>query len=94
MPFAAPKRKTNENQNPLTTLIESLERDGLSEEARQLNVLFRQVAWTTGSEFLAELGRAMKALKVTHWNRMSDRTKTCFGDAAAAVRKAWPQMKL
>jgi len=84
----------NENQNPLTTLIESLEGDGLTEEARQLNVLVRQVAWTTGSEFLGELGQAMKALKATHWNRMSDKTKTCFRGAAAAVRKAWPQIRL
>ena len=83
-----------DSQSPFAALIESLQGDGSTDEARQLDVLLRQVAWTTGSEFLGEFGRAMKALKATHWHRMSDKTKACFRDAAAAVRKAWPRIRL
>ena len=94
MPFAGRGRKAQEKQNPLTALIESLEVDGMTEEARELNVLVSEVAWTTGSEFLGELGRAMKALKAAHWTRMGAATRACFRDAAVTVRKAWPQIRL
>jgi hypothetical protein len=81
-------------QTAFAALVESLRRDGATDEARQMDELLRHVAWTTGSEFLGEFGLAMKALKAAHWNRMSDNTKSCFRDAAAAVRKAWPRIRL
>lgn len=80
--------------SPFAALIESLEEDGLTDEARQLDALLCQVAWTTGSELLGEFGLRMKAFKATHWNQISDKTKTCFRNAAAAVRKVWPHIKL
>ncbi len=44
-------------------LAASLRNDGLSDEADRLHVLLHEVAWTTGSEMLGELGQELKRIE-------------------------------
>jgi hypothetical protein len=81
-------------QSPFEALIQNLAGDGLTDAASELDMLLRHIAWTTGSEFLGAFGAAMKAVKATHWHRMSHKTKACFRDAAIPVHAAWPRIRL
>lgn len=45
-------------------LTASLRNDGLSKEADRLHVLLHEVAWTTGSELLGELGQELKRIEL------------------------------
>jgi hypothetical protein len=83
-----------EEPSPFAILIDYLEEDGLAADAKQLNTLLRDVAWTTGSEFLGEFGLRMKELKTTQWHRMSSKTRASFRSATRAIVKVWPDIGL
>ena len=83
-----------EEESPFAILIECLTQDELTDEARELDVLLREVAWTTGSEFLGEFGQKMKEIKTTQWDHMQDGTQAAFTNAAGAVLKVWPEIGL
>ena len=83
-----------EEPSPFALLIDYVERDGLAADAKQLSTLLRDVAWTTGSEFLGEFGLRIKELKKTQWHRMSPKTRASFRSAARAIMKGWPDIGL
>jgi hypothetical protein len=80
--------------SPCAALIEALKGDGLLAEAETLDTLLRHTAWTTGTEFLGEFGLAMRKVRASAGRRMSGKTRACYKEAARAVRKAWPLMRL
>jgi len=84
----------NEQESPYAVLIDGLQQDGLQTEAQELDDLLRHVAWTTGSEFMGELGARMKKVKAEKWDRMSDGTKQSFRIAAKTILKVWPRIGL
>jgi len=79
-------------EDPFPDLIDRLRQDGLIDEANTLNVLLREMAWTTGTEFLGEFGLAMKKMRKTVRRCASAETKAAFKASAKVVRRAWPQM--
>jgi len=75
-------------------LIDSLAEDGLQAQSKELDVLLRHVAWTTGSEFMGEFGQTMKEIKASQWSQMSDKTRRSFKSAADEILKVWPEIGL
>jgi len=71
-----------------------MKEDGLAEEAKKLENLLREAAWTTGSEFQGEFGLEMKDIKRSSWKRMSEKTKASFKCVASMILKSWPGIGL
>ena len=69
------------------SLIEFLRKDGLGAEAKQLDVLLNEMAWTTGTEFQLEFRSEMRKIKKSSWAKMSKDTKSCFKLVAKTIRK-------
>ena len=63
-------------------LAASLRNDGLSDEADRLHVLLHEVAWTTGSELLGELGQELKRIEQegspTRSSKSIEKIEECF----------------
>jgi len=76
--------------DPFETLIVRLRGDGLTAEAAQIHTLRNEMAWTTGSELLGELGLALKRIRKTVRAKASPATKEAFRQGARAVHKTWP----
>jgi len=79
-------------EDHFAVLIDRLRADGLVDEAAELDILLRHMAWTTGTEFLGEFGLAMKKMRRTVRRKAGAETKAAFEEAARAVKKAWPHM--
>lgn len=75
------------DHNEFSVLIECLSKDGLADEARRLNTLVNETAWTTGTEFLGELGLAIKMMRRPVRRYGSAKTKTALRLAAKVVRR-------
>ncbi len=71
-------------------LITSLRDDGLSTDADRLHVLLHEVAWTTGSELIGELGQALKKIEKegspTRSANSAQKIEECF----RMVGRVWP----
>ena len=78
--------------DPFAVLIDRLAQDGLTEEATRLNVILRQTAWTTGTEFLGAFGSEMKSMRRSVRRRATAETKAAFRSAAKVVKKCWPRI--
>ena len=75
---------------PFDSLVDGLRRDGLAEAADRLHSLLHATAWTTGSELYGELRLELKRIQQTYGKRFRPKTKACFKEAVAAVKKVWP----
>jgi uncharacterized protein YndB with AHSA1/START domain len=75
---------------PFDALIASLRADGLDSEAERLHSLLHKVAWTTSSELIGEIGRAMKETAREHGAGFSDGTRSKMDAAFKVVRRVWP----
>ena len=82
--------KQDTEPSPFATLIDYMKENGLADEAKKLDTLLREVAWTTGSEFRGEFGFEMKNIKRSSWKRMSEKTKASFKSVAGMILKSWP----
>ena len=71
-------------------LIASLRRDGLSAEADRLHVLLHEVAWTTGSELLGELGQELKKIEECGSAKPSSDTREKIAECFRMVFRVWP----
>lgn len=71
-------------------LIASLRRDGLSAEADRLHVLLHEVAWTTGSELLGELGQELKKIEQRGTAKPSGDTGEKITECFRMVFRVWP----
>ena len=77
---------------PFAALIDCLAQDGLADEAAKLNVVLRETAWTTGTEFIGAFGLQMRSMRRSIRRRASAETKAAFRSAAKVVRGVWPLM--
>ncbi|MFC1467179.1 hypothetical protein ACFLQY_00580 [Verrucomicrobiota bacterium] len=84
----------NKPHNPFSHLIDCLKEDGLATAARKLDFLFREVTWTTNSEFLGAFGMEMQKTKRSYWDRMDDATKEAFSSVAQNIQRIWPDIDL
>ena len=71
-------------------LIALLRTDGLSDKARKLNTLLHEVAWTTGSELIGELGSEIKRIEKDSSLQMSMVTRNKIDECFQIVRRVWP----
>lgn len=71
-------------------LIASLRYDGLSAEAERLHVLLHEVAWTTGSELLGELGQELKKIEQGESSKLSDGSTEKIAECFRMVFRVWP----
>ncbi len=71
-------------------LVASLRNDGLSDEADRLHVLLHEVAWTTGSELLGELGQALKSIEQEGSPKMSAKSLETTEECFRMVFRVWP----
>jgi len=78
--------------DPFGALIDYLKKDGLNDEAAKLHVLAREMAWTTGTEYLGEFGHAMASMRKVVKHRASAETKVAWRASAKVIRKAWPSL--
>jgi hypothetical protein len=75
---------------PFERLIVSLRADGPAEDADRLHTLIHEVAWTTGSELVGELGKEIHKIKREHANRFSSCTRDRMDEAMRRVKRVWP----
>lgn len=59
-------------------LIEELRASGHEADADELHVLTHEMAWTTGSELLGELGLVLRKMKGRHAGPLRDRIVVCL----------------
>lgn len=71
-------------------LIALLRHDGFSAQADRLNVLLHQVAWTTGSELLGELGQKLKEIEKRESTKLSGESREKIGECFRMVFRVWP----
>jgi len=65
---------------------------GLTESSRRLHVLIHEVAWTTGSELLGELGVELKRIQELHDPRLPAELSEAVSRSLRFVRKYWPDL--
>jgi hypothetical protein len=78
---------------PFEKLIASLDKDGLLKESSLLNDMIHQVAWTTGSELMGELGQTVKRIRKENLPRLSDDSREHIHEAMEMVKRVWPDFK-
>lgn len=83
----ASKAVTYESFNEL---IASLRSDGLSEAADRLHVLLHEVAWTTGSELIGELGLELKRIESEGSLKKSPKSLETIEKCFRMVFREWP----
>ena len=71
-------------------LTASLRDDGLSTEADRLYVLLHEVAWTTGSELIGELGQALKKIETDGSRTISTVSAHKIDECFKMVYRVWP----
>ncbi len=86
--------KSTNSKDPFGELIECLRRDGLNEEAEKIRFLMDDVAWTSSSELLGELGKELLRIKKTGMRRLSDESKSKLSASLNVVRKTWPDISI
>ena len=67
----------NEFYATIDLLIEELRTSGHKADANELHVLMHEMAWTTGSELLGELGLILSKMKGRHTGPLLSRIKDC-----------------
>jgi hypothetical protein len=71
-------------------LIASLRNDGCADDADRMHILLHEVAWTTGSELIGELGQELKRIEQQGAHKRPaytlDRIEECF----RMVFRVWP----
>jgi hypothetical protein len=73
-------------------LIAQLRTEGHYNTAQRLQVLLREVAWTTGSELIGEFGREILAFQsVTQ--RATPELQRLLRGCMDEVRRVWPDIK-
>jgi hypothetical protein len=76
--------------DPFERLIASLRNDGFVKEADHIHFLIHEVAWTTGSELIGELGQAIKKIKKHRLNALSSASKMNIRESMGMVKRVWP----
>lgn len=71
-------------------LTASLRYDGLPAEADRLYVLLHEVAWTTGSELIGELGQALKKIEIDGLRSISASSAQKIEECFKMVCRVWP----
>jgi hypothetical protein len=80
-------------QDIIDELTAALKADGLEEEARTLHTLVHEMAWTTSSEFMGEVGKALGKIKSTRRGRLSPNSKKAMAKVFAIVGRPWPSFR-
>lgn len=75
---------------PFDRLIISLRNDGLLKESNLLHDMIYEIAWTTGSELIGELGQAIKKIRKESPLSLSDDSKKNMREAMEMVKRVWP----
>jgi hypothetical protein len=78
---------------PFEKLIASLGKDGLLKESSLLHNMIHQIAWTTGSELMGELGQTLKRITKENLPRLSDDSREHIREAMEMGRRVWPDFK-
>ena len=81
-------------QDRVDQLIAALRSDGLDEDARTLHTLVHEMAWTTSSELMGEIGKELRKIKATCRGRLSLNSKNAMSEVSAIVGRAWPSFRL
>jgi len=71
-------------------LIATLRGDGLSDEAAKLHLLLHEVAWTTGSELIGELGQELKEIERSGPSGLSRASEDKIEECFSMVFRVWP----
>jgi hypothetical protein len=79
--------------NPLKNLLPALVRDCLLKESSLLHNMIHQIAWTTGSELMGELGQTLKRIRKENLPRLSDDSREHIREAMEMGRRVWPDFK-
>jgi len=75
-------------------LIYNLKEQGFNEPADNLNELLHQIAWTSSSEMLGELGLEILRTEKKYKNRLDPKTSKAVKSCLRVVRKVWPSIKI
>jgi len=74
-------------------LIAELRADGHLETAQRLDVLLHEVAWTTGSELIGELGLVIQGFERAASGPLSPELRESIRTCMSEVRKVWPDIR-
>ena len=73
-------------------LGQRLSGEGLAEHAAKLHSLIHEVAWTSGSELLGELGLELKRIQELHEPHLPSDLMEAISRALEFVREFWPDL--
>lgn len=74
-------------------LIAALRADGLEQEARALHTLVHEMAWTTSSELIGEIGNEVRRIKSAQRGRLSLNSRQALAEVLAIVGRPWPSFR-
>jgi len=69
-----------------------LRTEGFADSADRLNVLLHQTAWTTSSELIGEVGKAIIVIRRRSNSAGSPELARDLERCLAAVRRVWPNL--
>ncbi len=75
---------------PFERFIVSLRAEGFAKDAERLHYLIHNVAWTTSSELMGELGQEISKLRREHGDSFSASTRDQMEKAFQMVLQVWP----
>ncbi len=73
-------------------LVKRLSTEGLADHAAKLHTLIHDVAWTSGSELLGELGLELKRIQELHEPHLPSDLVEAISRSRAFVREYWPDL--
>jgi hypothetical protein len=74
-------------------LIRELRAAGIPVAADRLSHLLHEVAWTTSSELIGELGQALLVIQREHASALPAGVARALGEAIAGARRVWPDLR-
>ncbi len=83
---------TDEFYGFIDLLGQRLTTEGLAEHASKLHTLVHEVAWTTGSELLGELGLELKRIQELHEPHLPSDLLAGISRALEFTREYWPDL--
>jgi hypothetical protein len=74
-------------------LAQRLSEEGLPEQGRKIHFLLHEVAWTTSSELIGELGAVLLAVQREAEPHLPADVLEALARSLRAVRRVWPELR-
>ena len=73
-------------------MADRLSEEGLAEHGQKLRSLIHEVAWTTGSELLGDLGSELRLLQRVHGAHLPADLSSAIARSMSFISQFWPAL--